>query len=187
MLSRDQKWKTQRIIQQAANIHKINKFSSIPRSKAWFYMYSIFFSSVRLIITACKNINVWNISFAWKSYAVTSRAQPQLVCTVTVHIHVQMKSVCMRLFKLKMQTLNWKTTTCADAKVQCPCWFFWLLSEHSSWTKQIQCQLWFDDSKIRVSSYWYFSVPKYKSNVFLAWRVFLLMPHKILDEINALC
>lgn len=74
MILRDQKWKARRIIQQAENIHKHNPVP-FQGQKCNFTCTTFFFSSIHVIISACKNMNALDVSFAWKSYAVTRKAQ----------------------------------------------------------------------------------------------------------------
>lgn len=129
-----------------------------------------------------------------KVMQLQAKLSPHFACTPTVHIRAQTKSVTLCHPVHEVIQIQYPNT---DLKNNSPCRcrspmsmlsFFWLLSEHSSWTKGIQRHLRFDDLKNQTaSSYWYFSIPKYRSNVFLTRKVFLLMPHKILDEINALC
>lgn len=62
------------------------------------------------------------------------------------------------------------------------------LSELSSWTRGTQCQVRFADLKTKQPPLiGTFPFPNTDPNGVVARKIFLLMLHKILDEIKALC
>lgn len=64
-----------------------------------------------------------------KVMQLQAKLSPRYVCTTTVYIHAQMKSVTLchcvhKVIQIQYPNIDLKNNSLADAEVQYPCWVF---------------------------------------------------------------